>query len=200
VGDVGLGKTTLASALIQTLPAGAAIIAAERAAELHLLPGVLRRAANAPTPSGPGGFGSQIQAALDESPDWLIVDEIRGDESAAVWDALTREAAPHYLWVFRGDPHPDRLRSALGMAIRREFHAVEQGAIHRALARHLPFVAAIKRVEGAPRLGQIAEWMLGEGDDPPLELRPLLIERGGAWHFTDQRPARPLGLPGDFWT
>ena len=43
VGDVGLGKTTLAGALAHTLPADAAIYAVERAAEMHLPDHVTRR-------------------------------------------------------------------------------------------------------------------------------------------------------------
>jgi hypothetical protein len=204
VGDVALGKTTLASALVHALAAdtdtGPRILAVERAAEMHLPPGARRRAVIPPTPGDPGrDFVSQIQAALDESPDWLVVDEIRGDESAAVWDALTREDAPRHLWVFRGDPQPDRLRSALGMVIRLTRPAVAQDAIHRALLRHLPFVAALRLIGGAPRLDRIAEWVPGPSGDAPPELRLILVAQGGGWQLTGNRPSRALDLPRDFW-
>ncbi len=201
VGDVGLGKTTLAAALLDGLvraQAGPAptIIAVERAAEMALPPAVTRRVPLPPTPDSAGqDFASAIRAALDESPDWLIVDEIRGDESAVVWDALAREDAPRYLWVFRGDSQPDRLRSAFGMVIRRQQPAVEQAAIHRALAGHLPFVAAIKRLDGQPRLRQIAEWTLDPADDAALRLRPLLVDGT----LTGSLPRHDLNLPRDFW-
>jgi pilus assembly protein CpaF len=183
VGDVGLGKTTLAGALAPTLPADARIYAVERAAEMFLPEHVARR-----VPVLAETFESAIQHALDENPDWLIVDEIRGDESAAIYAALVREDAPRYLWVFRGDSHPDRLRSALGMVIRKHSPAMDQQVIHRALARHLPFVAAFRRIGGVPRLHLIAEWVQA-GED--LELRPLMIFQDGLWQDANQ-PSRPL--------
>ena len=204
VGDVALGKTTLASALVHALAAdietGLQILAVERAAELHLPPGVRRHAVIPPTPGNPGSdFGSQIQAALDEQPDWLVVDEIRGDESAAVWDALTREDAPRYLWVFRGDPQPDRLRSALSMVIRLTHPGLAQEAIHHALLQHLPFVAALRRAGGVPRLDRIAEWVPGSSGDAPPDLRPILVAQGDGWQFTGYRSSRTLDLPGSVW-
>ena len=96
---------------------------------------------------------------LDDSPTWLLVDEIRGDESAAVHAALTCDDGPRYLWVFRGASQPDRLRSALGMVIRKHDPAIDQQVIHRALARRLPFVAAVKRFGNTPHLHLIAEWI-----------------------------------------
>ncbi len=57
---------------------------------------------------------------------------------------MRREEAPHYLWVFRGDPQPDRLRSAINMLIRRVQPAIPQADINRALLHHLPFVAALR--------------------------------------------------------
>jgi pilus assembly protein CpaF len=200
VGDVALGKTTLASALVHALDPGPQVLAVERAAEMHLPPGARRRVVIPPTPGDPGSdFVSQIQAALDESPGWLVVDEIRGDESAAVWDALTREDAPHYLWVFRGDPQPDRLRSALGMVIRLAHPGVAQDAIHRALVRHLPFVVALRLIDGAPRLDRIAEWVPSPSGDAPPDLRPILVAQGSGWQLTGHRSNRALDLPGDFW-
>jgi len=204
VGDVGLGKTTLAGALVHTLGSGEdlapQVIAVERTAEIHLPPGTRRRVVIPPRPDDPGSdFVSQIQAALDESPDWLIVDEIRGDESAAVWDALTREDAPRYLWIFRGDPQPDRLRSALGMVVRRANPGVAQDAIHRALVRHLPFMAALRLVGGVPRLHQIAEWVPGASDDDPPVPHPILVAEGDSWQLTGHHPSRALDLPDDFW-
>jgi xanthine/CO dehydrogenase XdhC/CoxF family maturation factor len=188
VGDVGLGKTTLAGALAHTLPADASIYAVERAAEMYLPPYVARRV---PVLSTPGTtFTDEIQRALDETPAWLLVDEIRGDESAAVHAALTREDAPRYLWVFRGASQPDRLRSALGMVIRKHDPAIDQQIIHSALARRLPFVAAFKRFGSTPRLHVIAEWVQSGA---ALDLRPLLVfdDREMRWR-TENAPTRPL--------
>ncbi len=189
VGDVSLGKTTLAGALAHTLPADFMIIAVERAAEMHLPAHIERRTPVPPTPDDPGSdFAAEFQAALDAAPDWLIVDEIRIDESAAVWDALTRSNGPFYLWVFRGSSEPKRLKSALGMVIRKQHQALPQEDIDRALADHLPFVAAFRLSDGLPRLHLIAEWVLVEGG---LSLRPILSEQGGVL-APDQPPTRPL--------
>ncbi len=171
VGEAGLGKTTLAGALALELPTGANISAIERAAEMSLPDQSVRRAPVLATPDST--FAGEILRALDDRPDWLLVDEIRGDEAAAIHAALLREEAPHYLWVFRGDSQPDRLRSALSMVIRKHAPAIEQAAIHRAIARHLPVVAVIQRVGGEPRLHRIAEWVVS---DDTLTLRPLLSE------------------------
>lgn len=200
VGDVALGKTTLAGALAETLPVEMMIEAVERASEMALPPIVTCRPVIPPSPAGPGrDFATQFRAALDERPLWLIVDEIRGDEAAAVWEALRREEAPHYLWVFRGDPQPERLRSAINMLIRRVQPSIPQGTINAALLRHLPFVAALRRTADGPRLAQIAEWTPGAADDDPLTLRPLLLYQDGAWAITGNRPAHALPLPEEFW-
>jgi type IV secretory pathway ATPase VirB11/archaellum biosynthesis ATPase len=171
VGDAGLGKTTLAGALVHTLPPGARLCVVERAAEMHVPDHVARRA---PMLAPPGStFVDEIQNALDEKPDWLIVDEIRGDESAAVHAALMGEQPPRYLWVFRGDSQPDRLRSALSMVIRKHEPAIAQPDIHRALVRCLPVVAAFKRIGGVPRLHLIAEWV---PNGEALDLHALMMD------------------------
>ncbi|NDJ77667.1 MAG: type II/IV secretion system ATPase subunit [Chloroflexi bacterium] len=203
VGEVGLGKTTLASALAHFLPVDATIFAVERAAELHLPAYITRRAAIPPTPSSDGtSFQQQFQAALEQMPDWLIVDEIRGDEAAAAWSALEREETPRYVWLFRGSSVPKRLHSALSMVVRKHQQSIDQTVINHALARHLPFVAAFKTINGQPRLHLVAEWVLGEPDAEgytSLTLRPLISEQPGGWLVTENQPTRPLPLPDDFW-
>ena len=201
VGDVALGKTTLAGALARGLPDDVIVRSVERAAELSLSPAVIRHVVRAAGPAEVGStFEDEFMAALDEAPDWLIVDEIRGDESAAVWSALNRENPPHYLWVFRGAAQADRLRSALGMVIRKRQPLLDQATMFRAIADRVPFVAAIKQVEGNPCLAQIAEWTLDErGDEPVLALRPILVEHDGGWLDIENRPTRTLDLPDEFW-
>ncbi len=212
VGDGGLGKTTLAGALLRELPAevveAGGVIAVERAAELALPQGAVRRVPGQGADDDPASadFGAAVAAALAEAPAWLAVDEVRGDEAAAVWQALIGiEMAPRYLWVFRGDPRPDRLRSALSMVIRRHDQGIGFAALYNAIARRLPFVVALKRVSGAPRLAQIAVWALREsapGDEPDnvsLELVPLLWEDSGRWLTAERPPAQALDLPPGFW-
>lgn len=201
VGEVGLGKTTLAGALANSLPTTSKVIAVERAAEMALPPFIMRRAPAPPEPDHPGSdFAAELQSALDNTPDWLMIDEIRGDESAAVWDALTRPNAPHYLWVFRGDSQAARLRSAISMVIRKEVHAVDQQAINQAVLQHLPFVAALKRMGDTPRLSYLAEWAQDESDPAgSLVLRPILAEQDEGWLVIENRPLHPVELPDEFW-
>ncbi len=197
VGDVGTGKTTLAGALAAELPEGAQIVAVERAAEIALPPSIER---HTHTPGDLVAFGDLIRTTVDEAPDWLLIDEVRSEDSAAAWDTLTREPAPHCVWAFRGDPSPDRLRSALTMLIRRNQPGVDQGAIHRALAERLPFIAGLRVIDGAARLALIAEWTLESGENGDLmDLRPLMQWRDGALRV-EGPPARSLDLPGEFWT
>lgn len=200
VGDVGLGKTTLAGALLATLPAETRIESAERAAEIHLPAQARRHTPIPPAPDDPGrDFDATIRAALESAPSWLVVDEIRGGESAALWEALTCADPPCYLWVFRGDPVPDRLRSALSMVIRQLHPAVEQATIHRALASRLPFVVALRLLDGQPRLQAVAEWALADDSASTLDLRPVLQAGSSGWTFTGYRPTHSLNLPADFW-
>jgi hypothetical protein len=182
------------------LPDDVTVGSVERAAELALPESVIRHTVQPPTPDAPGtAFVDEFVAALGESPDWLIVDEIRGDESAAVWRALQDANPPRYLWVFRGDTQPDRLRSAISMVIRKSQPAVARDAIFRAIAERVPFVAAIKQVDGVPSLHQIAEWVDEKKVEPTLTLRPILVEHEGGWLGIENRPTRALALPDEFW-
>jgi len=198
VGDAATGKTTLAGALVDIIAStNARVIAVERAGELHLPPHVVRLGPVMPTDNTPGAdFAGQINKALNDRPDWLVIDEIRGDEAPALWDALTRDDAPHYLWVFRGASQPDRLRSALGMVFRRSHPALEQSAINTALVHHLPFVVIMTRTTDAARLSMLAEWSLQNSE---LTLRPLLVAKGDGWVLTNHRPHCNLSLPPNFW-
>lgn len=199
VGDTGLGKTTLAGALLHALAADAAphIIAAtvERAAELHL-PAHAARYVPAPDQT----FAGALVAALDTRPAWLFADEVRSDDAAALWDALTRRAAPRYVWVFRGTHQPNRLKSALNMIIRQHSPAIPQTGINAALMRHLPFVVTLRRAGESARLAAIAEWTPDRADPAALTLRALLKARSEGWALTGARPAHTLDLPDAFWT
>lgn len=199
VGDTGLGKTTLAGALLSTLASDAAprITAAvvERAAELHP---PTNAAHHIPAPDQT--FADALVTALDTGPVWLFADEVRSDDAAALWDALTRRDAPHYVWVFRGAHQPDRLKSALSMVIRQHSPAIPQADINAALVRHLPFVVTLRRVAESARLAAISEWTLESGDSAALTLRALLESRGDDWALTGARPTHALDLPDTFWT
>lgn len=192
VGDTGLGKTTLAAALAADLIAAATGAAVEHAAEMHLPDSIHRYA---PHPGGPEDtprdFASAVAAALATTPDWLVLDEIRSDDSAAIWSALDQTDAPRYLWVMRADPRPERLRTALTMFIRKAQPGLDQTVIEQRLAAQLPFVAALKRHENAPRLDYIAEWMPDDTGTPGWQ--PLIQFENGSWQarYLSQRLPPP---------
>jgi len=186
VGDAGTGKTTLAGALAVALPAQSRAAIVERAAEMPLPPGAAHHAG--------GDFGAALRAAAAESPGWLVADEIRGDDSAAVWDILSRDDAPRLIAVFRGTHRPDRLLSALSMLIRKERPALDQRELVAALARHFPFVVALKAPDGAPQLSQIAALRAAPSGES-LALEPLLSWQNGAWTLGPGAADLPLDPP-----
>ncbi len=200
VGEAGTGKTTLAAALSHTLSPDVPAVAVERAAEMALPAHIPRRTPRPPTQENPAQlFGEVLGAALEEKPAWLLVDEVRGDdEAAALWEALTCEAPPHYVWTFRSAPQPERLRSALGMAIRRAMPNAAQTTINRALAARLPFVVTLRREGERARVHTVAEWALSK-DAETLTLRPLLRAQGEGWALTGERPQFDLSLPAAYW-
>ena len=186
VGDAGTGKTTLAGALAVALPAQSRAAIVERAAEMPLPPGAAHHAG--------GDFGAALRAAAAESPGWLAADEICGDDSAAVWDILSRDDAPRLIAVFRGTHRPDRLLSALSMLIRKERPALDQRELVAALARHFPFVVALKAPDGAPQLSQIAALRAAPSGES-LALEPLLSWQNGAWTLGPGAADLPLDPP-----
>jgi pilus assembly protein CpaF len=164
-GDSGAGKTTLLSALLSHIPSGAATtIVVERAAELRIPDQVERLAVIWPAPAQhPADFAQQILAALEKHPDWLILDEVRFDETQAIWQALTGDppangARPRCLWAFRGTTNPVRLRAAFSMSVRRAQPGIAQEFIHSALLDRLPFVALLDRRDDKLRVISIGEW------------------------------------------
>jgi type IV secretory pathway ATPase VirB11/archaellum biosynthesis ATPase len=170
-GEVATGKTTLLSALVQELPA-ADLVVVERAAELTLAAASTRLAATAERP-----FAQQITAALDRQPAWFVLDELRFDESAAMWAAITAEAKPTLLWAVRGSSDPLRLRTAFSMAVRRAQAGIAQEFINSGLLDRLPLVALLghKKGKAQPQVLQLGKWERGSDSDDaaPLELRLL---------------------------
>lgn len=149
-GEPGAGKTTLIQALLFSLPPRSAII--ERAAELRF------PAENDFDSHTGSDFAAEIDSALAKAPPRLVIDEIRSDESTALWPALTATAKPALLWAFRGSTNPLRLRTAFNMTIRRAHPTLEQDAITDALLTRLPIAALVARQNGALRLVTLGEW------------------------------------------
>jgi pilus assembly protein CpaF len=156
-GDVESGKTTLLQALLPLIAAqDGAHAAAQRAAELILPDNVIN--AEGVT------FAARLSAAhqlVAERGGWLIADEIRFDESEAMWQALTSELsprAPRLLWAFRAATEPTRLRTAFSMAVRRAVPSIDQAVIHSGLLDRLPVVVLMARRDGRPQVLRIAAW------------------------------------------
>ncbi|RMF52935.1 MAG: hypothetical protein D6749_03655 [Chloroflexota bacterium] len=161
-GDVESGKTTLLQALVPLVAAqDGAHAAAQRANEL-ILPAQIANAQGAT-------FAARLSEArqlVAESGGWLIADEIRFDESEAMWEALTSDLgarAPRLLWAFRAATDPLRLRTAFSMAVRRAVPNIDQAVIHSGLLDRLPVVILLVRRDGKPGLLRIANWR-AEGD------------------------------------
>ncbi len=168
-GDVDSGKTTLLQALLPLVAEqDGRHAAAQRAAELSLPEGIL-------TAEG-GTFAAQLSAArqqVGESGGWLIADEIRFDESEAMWDALASglgDRAPRLLWAFRAATDPLRLRTAFGMAVRRAVPSIDQAVIHSGLLDRLPIVVLMARRSGRPQVVRLAVWRM---DGEALSLAEL---------------------------
>ncbi|MBZ0306124.1 MAG: Flp pilus assembly complex ATPase component TadA [Anaerolineae bacterium] len=173
-GEVGVGKTTLLAALVHILNDSQKVMAVERAKEMRLPDSVERLVSVPPRPDVPGlSFGEQIRDALQHhAPRMLALDEIRGDERMAFWDALNNRDVQQLLVAFRGTSDPARLLSALTIAIRKGYPTLEAAALHQTLLEKLPFVVALQRPKKnlPPRLSLLARWVQ-EGDS--LTLQPV---------------------------
>lgn len=175
-GEVGSGKTTLIQALLPLMPAPT--ICVERAHEITLPDGVQGLAVIPPTSERPPvEFPDQISAALQRPIRGLAVDEIRSDESAAMWSAITSDLKPQLLFAFRGSTEPLRLRTSFSMAVRKAQQGIEQEYIHSGLIDRLPFVVMLQRVR-SPQPGvkvvRIGEWQI---DGESLVLREMYPTR-----------------------
>ncbi len=174
VGDVGTGKTTLIEALLPLLPEDT--LSVERAAEFHLPPHIERMIVLPPTQVQPGGnFANQIVSALEKRPQGLVLDEVRFDETQAIWQALTAEDGAHLLWAFRGATDPLRLRSAFSMSVQRARPGIDQALIYSALQDRLPFAALLGRQGDRLKLLSISEW---QPDGESLTLRTIWPAQG----------------------
>ncbi|MBX3083620.1 MAG: Flp pilus assembly complex ATPase component TadA [Anaerolineae bacterium] len=172
-GEANSGKTTLLQALLSELQ-GAKTAVVERASELRLSDEMQRLVV---TPEHT--FPTQINAAVNSGRDMIVLDEMRFDESAAMWDALTADHHPRCLWIVRGSSEPIRLRTAFSMAVRRTRQGIEQLFINSALLDRLPFVAFLGRRENRYKVLRIGEWVSVPGDPSSLELHQLWPAENG---------------------
>ncbi len=149
VGEVGSGKTTLSGALIGLLPIGTVII--ERAHELPRIPLQVHFA-------GPD-FAAQIDVARSANPPAMVLDEIRFDESQALWDLL-RTDGPMLLAAVRGG-RPDRLYASLSMSVLRAKPGTPPDAIAERVASRFPVVVLLGRSadDGRLHIRDIGAWV-----------------------------------------
>lgn len=173
-GEVGVGKTTLLAALLDIIDAPQ-IVVVERAKEMQLADTITRLAIVPPKPTEAGKtFEAQIrEAMLHHAPHVLVLDEIRGDEHGALWDALKHEDIQQKLVAFRGTSDPARLLSALTIAIRKGYPTLEASEINEVLQQKLPYVVALQRPKKnlPPRLSMVGQWVQ---DGNSLRLETLL--------------------------
>ncbi|PJF44296.1 MAG: hypothetical protein CUN55_04780 [Phototrophicales bacterium] len=174
VGEGGMGKTTLLGNLLQFTPPNTAVV--QRAAEIHptLIPLHVTAYNSIPKQGHPTlAFESQIQAAIQQQPLAIFIDEIQGDEEKTFWPLL-HATNIQVVMTFRGRSNPRRLHSALSMAIRKADRALPQEEIDQVLLNRLPFVVFLSQLEAgsAPRVELISQWAMSEGN---LILEPLLV-------------------------
>ena len=175
-GDVGAGKTTLLQALLgtittvmQALPgtngsAAAHAALVERAAELRPPADMtIRRYSGL-------DFDRQVQAALDQHPACLILDEVRSEDSPALWNALSTPAAPALLWAIQGSTNPLRVRMTFNMIIQRTSHTLPAETISDALLGRLPVAVLISK----RRVVTIGQWRMAADGSIRLEAVPDL--------------------------
>jgi energy-coupling factor transporter ATP-binding protein EcfA2 len=199
VGQPESGKTTLLNALLLLVPADS-MTSVERAGELRLPDGAKRL-----VPIWPGqpkdeaqavSFGGQIRAALEETPQILLLDEVRADEPESIAPLLQDDADFRQIWSFRGAVDPKRVRSALGMLARRAMPAQPEAAVKQ-LYQRLPFVITVRRRRGVLQLRGIAEWQDRGGEYADYVL--LWEAEGDQFQRRGNKPSRTLELPDDFW-
>lgn len=190
-GEPESGKTILLEALLHAVGETAQGVLVQRAAEIRPPESVQSMM---PLPSEPdiGSFAGQLAEAAEQDADLLAVDELRGDDSGAIWASLQRVDAPRLLLTLRSSPDPVRLHQAISMIVLKMHASLTQSEIDEQLVRRLPFVLIMSKTAQGPRLQRICEWQ-PEGDG--VSLSPLL-ECGTA---TGLLPQHPLSIPENFW-
>ncbi len=197
VGQPESGKTTLLNAMLPFV-SGENLVSVERAGELRLPEQATRL-----VPIWPVGeqemvsFGAQIRAALELSPQTLLLDEVRADEPGSIAPLLQSESGMRQIWSFRGAVDPKRLRNALGMLARRAAPGQSEIMVQE-LYQRLPFVISVTRRGGSLQLRGIAEWQNTIGDT--TEFVTLWSAEEGMFQRTGKKPSRTLELPEDFWS
>ncbi len=179
VGETESGKTILLNAVVQLLR-GEGMQSVERAGELRLPPGAVRRMPRwAASEAECVSFGQQIEAALVESPDVLVLDELRIDEPLMVYPLLTKPDSPRQIWSVRGVSDAKKLQSGMGMLARRADMAHSEVMVS-ALYDRLPFVITVRNIKNRLQVFSVAEWQSRPDSDYPDYVMLMQYQDGAA--------------------
>lgn len=200
VGEPESGKTTLLSALTHELPHPDKTIAIERTGEFRPPERLEQRVVKwGYGDDEPISFVEQVELAIAQSPDCIIIDEVLTDKAEAVKLPLSMDDAPRQIWSFRGGSVTKRLRSAMTMVAQRA-NSSDPDGMAKAVYDRLPFIIITKRnkVRKKLQLLEIAEWQYPDGSDYP-DLISLMAQGWEGVEVTGRRPQHELDLPDDFW-
>lgn len=193
-GDAGSGKTTLLQALLAECSVPGEVWLVQRAAEIRLPEDGHILTVMPATEEQPGrSFAETIAVALVNSPAMLALDEVRGDEAAILWEALTGAARPRLLVTLRASVQPVRLRSSLRWLLLRGQAGLAESDVDSAILERLPLVITTGMAAGRLHILAISHW--ARADTGGITLIPLL-DRGV---LTGMRPSLALDIPEDFW-
>ncbi len=190
-GETETGKTTLLNAIALELLKGEAGVGAavERTGELRLPTEVTRLRPDWGQENGLEiTFGDRIREVVEQSPPYLLIDEVRADEPTSIAPLLDRADTPRQIWSFRGAPDHKRMQSALGMLARRADSTAGERLVH-ALYDRLPFIITLARIRGRLHVFSIAEWQSRIDTDYPDYVQLFRFQEGAA-RRTDAQLAR----------
>lgn len=200
VGEPESGKTTLLSALTHELPNPDQTVTIERTGEFQPPENVEQKVVKwGYGDEEPISFIEQVEHAIDQSPECIIIDEVLTDKAEAVKLPLSMENPPRQIWAFRGGSITKRLRSAMTMVAQRANPSDPDG-MAQAVYQRLPFIIITKRNRAKKKLEllEIAEWQYPEGSDYP-DLISLMEQGWEGIEVTGRIPQHDLDLPDEFW-
>ncbi|MFC1960212.1 hypothetical protein ACFLYO_05840, partial [Chloroflexota bacterium] len=131
----------------------------------------------------------------DTRPGVLAVDELRGDESPALWPLLASARGPRCLLVLRSSLEPERLRNVFTMIVRKGQPELAQAAINDVLTMRVPFVVMVRSAAAGLHVQGIHEWVVADTSSGGVTLRALVADG----QLVGNRPEHPLALADEFW-
>lgn len=165
-GHIGSGRTTLLNALATCIPTTERIVTIEETSELRL---EQRHAVSLVAPLGAAHVGASdvcthervhmrdlVQAALHMRPDWLIVGECRGDETAALFSAMHAGYDGALTTLYANNPRDAIAR--LETLFQLEEHTVPIPLIREQIASALNIIIYTARLrDGSYKIMEIVE-------------------------------------------